>query len=105
MPEIELAGVSLEVNELGFMQETDKWNEDIALAFAAKDGVKELTADHWTVLKYLRDYYLRNGICPMLRRLKKDTGFNLAMLYTLFPEGSGKFACKWAGLPNAAGCS
>lgn len=104
MPKMELASEIYEVDENGFMQETLKWNEKIAQAYAAKEGILELTGDHWTAINYLRKYYLQNGICPMIRRLVKDTGFNLAKLYKLFPEGPANSACKWAGIPKPTGC-
>ena len=50
MAKMELAGQMLEVDEHGFMQETDKWNEDVARAYALKEDVKELTPDHWKAL-------------------------------------------------------
>jgi tRNA 2-thiouridine synthesizing protein E len=105
MPQIELAGTMLEIDEQGFMQETAKWNEDIARAYAGKENVNELNPDHWKVINYLRSYYLTNGICPMIRRLVKETGFSLKQLYDLFPEGPAHSACKWAGVPKATGCS
>jgi len=104
MAQIELAGMMLEVDEHGYMQETGKWTEDVARAYALKEGVTELTADHWKALNYLRSYYLANGICPMVRRLIKETGFTLKQLYDLFPEGPANSACKWAGMPKATGC-
>ena len=104
MATMELAGQTLEVDEHGYMQETDKWTEDIARAYALKEDVKELTPDHWTAINYLRNYYLANGICPMVRRLIKETGFTLKVLYDLFPEGPANSACKWAGVPKATGC-
>lgn len=104
MPQIELAGVTVEVDEHGFMQETPKWNQDIARAYAAKEGINELTENHWKVINYLRDYYLANGICPMVRRLTKDSGMSLKQIYDLFPEGPANSACKWAGIPKATGC-
>ena len=100
---MELAGNMYEVDEHGFMQETEKWNEEIARAFALKEDVKELTEDHWKALNYLRSYYLENGICPMIRRLTKETGFTLKKLYDLFPYGPANSACKWAGVPKATG--
>jgi dissimilatory sulfite reductase related protein len=104
MAQIELAGMLLEVDEHGYMQEADKWTEDVAWAYALKEGITELTADHWKALNYLRSYYLANGICPMIRRLIKETGFTLKQLYDLFPEGPANSACKWAGMPKATGC-
>jgi tRNA 2-thiouridine synthesizing protein E len=93
-----------EVDEKGFLQETAKWNEDLARAYAALEGVPELTEDHWAALRYLRKYYLENGICPMIRRLTKETGLGLKRLYELFPEGPANSACKWAGVPKPTGC-
>ncbi len=85
------------------MQETDGWNEGVALAYAALEGVTELSEDHWIVIRYPRGYYLQNGICPMIRRLTKTTGFNLKGLYELFPQGPANSACKWAGVPKLTG--
>jgi len=104
MAQMELAGKMYEVDEHGFMQETQKWNQEIARAYGLNEGVKELTEDHWTAINYLRNYYLANGICPMIRRLVKETGFTLKKLYDLFPEGPANSACKWAGVPKATGC-
>jgi len=105
MPQLELTGETCEVDENGFLQDTDKWTEDIARAYAALEGVGELTEDHWTVINYLRSYYKKNGICPMIRRALKETGFNLKKLYDLFPNGPAKSACKWAGIPKPTGCA
>ncbi len=104
MPQIELAGEMYEVDENGFLQETERWNENVARSYAAIEGVNELTEDHWTAINYLRNYYLENGICPMIRRLIKVTGFNLSRLYELFPNGPAQSACKWAGVPKPTGC-
>jgi TusE/DsrC/DsvC family sulfur relay protein len=104
MPKMELAGNMYEVDEHGFLQETDKWNEEIAKAYAARENINELTADHWTAINYLRSYYLQNGICPLIRRLTKETGFTLKKLYDLFPYGPAQSACKWAGVPKPTGC-
>ncbi|MCX7911679.1 MAG: TusE/DsrC/DsvC family sulfur relay protein [Dehalococcoidales bacterium] len=104
MPKMELAGNSYEVDEHGFLQEPEKWNADLARAYALREGISELTPDHWTVINYLRDYYHKNGICPMVRRLTKETGFSLKKIYDLFPNGPAHSACKWAGIPKPTGC-
>jgi TusE/DsrC/DsvC family sulfur relay protein len=104
MAQMELAGSMCEVDENGFMQEIDRWTEDIARAYAALEGVNEVTGDHWKAINYLRNYYLENGICPMIRRLIRETGFNLSRLYELFPQGPANSACKWAGVPKPTGC-
>ena len=96
--------VSIEVDEDGFMQEPDKWNETVAAAIATTEGVEGLSEEHWKVVNYLRDYYLKFGVAPMIRKLCKETGFKLNKIYELFPSGPAKGACKVAGLPKPTGC-
>ncbi len=104
MPFIKLNESEIEVDEDGFMQEPDKWSEALACAIAATEDVATLTEDHWKVINYLRDYYKQFGIAPMIRKLCKDTGFQLKYIYELFPSGPAKGACKIAGLPKPTGC-
>ena len=104
MPNIELGGTNIEVDEDGFIQDPATWNEELAKAIAETEDVPELTEDHWKVIKYLRDYYQQFGIAPMIRKLCKETGFQLKYIYELFPSGPAKGACKIAGLPKPTGC-
>ena len=104
MPDFQVGDVTLEIDEDGFIQEPDQWNEAVAAALAKTEGVDELTEDHWKLVNYLRDYYLEFGIAPMIRKLCKATGFKLKYVYELFPSGPAKGACKVAGLPKPTGC-
>ena len=97
-------GVECTLDEDGFLQEPDLWTEKVAEEFAKEEGVEALTDDHWKVINYLREYYLKNKIAPMVRRLCKETGFNVKQIYELFPSGPAKGACKLAGLPKPTGC-
>lgn len=104
MAVFELGSVKVEVDEDGFMQEPDQWTEAVAKALATTEGVEDLTEEHWKVVNYLRDYYLKFGIAPMIRKLCKETGFPLKRIYELFPSGPAKGACKVAGLAKPTGC-
>ncbi len=104
MPTFTYGDISIEVDEDGFMQEPDQWSEEVAKALATTEGVDELTEDHWKVVNYLRNYYLQFGVAPMIRKLCKETGFDLKTIYELFPSGPAKGACKVAGLPKPTGC-
>jgi TusE/DsrC/DsvC family sulfur relay protein len=104
MPVIELDGMQVEVDEDGFIQAPDMWSEELAVAIARTEDVEELTEDHWKVINYLRNYYQEFGIAPMIRKLCKETGFQLKYIYELFPSGPAKGACKIAGLPKPTGC-
>ncbi len=104
MPTFSHANISIEVDEDGFMQEPDKWNEDVAKALATTEGVNELTDEHWKLVKYLRNYFVQFGVAPMIRKLCKETGYDLKKVYALFPSGPAKGACKVAGLAKPTGC-
>ena len=94
----------LPVDEDGFIQEPELWDEDVARALAKTEGVDELTDTHWRLVNYLREYYLEYNMAPMIRKLCKQTGFSLKEVYDLFPSGPAKGACKVAGLPKPTGC-
>lgn len=104
MAKINLGGLLLEVDEDGFLQEPDKWNESVAKDLAALEGITSLDETHWKVINYLRNYFLENNIAPMVRKLVKETGVDLKKIYELFPQGPANSACKWAGLPKPTGC-
>jgi len=104
MAVIKLDGIEVEVDEDGFVQEPDKWSEELAMVIAKTEEVEDLTEDHWKVINYLRSYYQEFGIAPMIRKLCKETGFQLKYIYELFPSGPAKGACKIAGLPKPTGC-
>ncbi len=104
MGSILVGQVSIEIDEDGFIQEPDKWNEAVALSLANSEGVTELTDRHWALINYLRDYYKKFGIAPMIRKMCKEVGMKLSDVYELFPTGPAKGACKAAGLPKPTGC-
>ena len=97
-------GLYAKVDEDGFIQEPELWNEEVAAALATSEGVNDLTEDHWKVVNYLRNYYLQFGVAPMIRVLCRETGFSLGYIYDLFPNGPAHGACKYAGLPRPDNC-
>ncbi len=105
MAQVELAGKQIEIDEDGFIQDPDLWNEDVARDLARKEeGIQQMTDEHWKLVHYLRNYYLQYQIAPMIRKVCKETGFPLQKIYELFPSGPAKGACKVAGLPKPTGC-
>jgi len=99
-----LGGKEIEVDEDGFIQDPDAWDEAVAKDLAKTEGVEDMTEEHWKLVNYLRDYYIKFQIAPMIRKLCKETGFDLKKVYELFPSGPAKGACKVAGLPKPTGC-
>ena len=104
MPTYQCEGKVYEVDEDGFLQDPNLWNDEVARDFMSTEGISELTDDHWKVIHYIRNYYLQFGIAPMVRKVCKQTGFTLKEIYNLFPSGPAKGACKLAGLPKPTGC-
>ena len=104
MPTYAHGPVSIEIDDDGFMVEPDEWNEEVALALAATEGLDALSEDHWKIMNYIRDYYREFGVAPMVRKLCKETGFKLKEIYSLFPSGPAQGACKVAGLEKPTGC-
>ncbi len=104
MTTYEANGTIYSVDEDGFLENPEIWNETVAKDFALSEDITELTPDHWKVINYLRHYYLEFGIAPMVRKVCKETGFKLNEIYVLFPSGPAKGACKLAGLPKPTGC-
>lgn len=104
MADLNVNGVMIPLDEDGFLEDSDLWNEEVAKALALTEDVEELTEEHWLLINYLRDYYQKFGVAPMIRKLCKETGFNLNKIYELFPGGPAKGACKVAGLMKPTGC-
>lgn len=104
MAKATLGGMEIEIDEDGFIQEPDKWNESVAEDLAKTENASPLGEDHWKLVNYLRDYYIKFEIAPPIRMLCKKTGLDLKYIYQLFPSGPAKGACKVAGLPKPTGC-
>jgi len=102
---IDVSGEKIELNEEGFLNHPEEWNEEIAGALAkTEEGLDMLTEDHWAVINYIREYFLEKNLAPMVRKICKNTGFQLKYIFELFPSGPTKGACKLAGLPKPDGC-
>ncbi|MBC8422848.1 TusE/DsrC/DsvC family sulfur relay protein [bacterium] len=104
MTEFKAGDQTLEIDEDGFIQNPDEWNDVVAAALGKTEGVDDLTENHWKVVNFLREYYIEFGVAPMIRKLCKSTGFKLSEIYDMFPSGPAKGACKIAGLPKPTGC-
>ena len=110
MPTMEFEGKQIEVDEDGYLIKVDDWVPGIASKMATDDGLT-LTEAHWEVINFLRDYYQKYQIAPMIKILvkevKKTMGAekgNTKYLYELYPAGPAKQACRYAGLPKPTGC-
>ena len=99
-----IADAPVEVDAEGFLTDPQQWNEEIARAIAAENGIPELTDRHWLVVRFMRERYLQTGTAPSIRSLGKESGVPIKELYQLFPKGPAKLAAKIGGIPKPKGC-
>ena len=107
-----LAGnnIVLNTSKEGFLLDLNEWNEQVAEQLALLSAL-ELTAEHWEIIWFIRNYYLNFKHLPNARVFTKairnkfgaEKG-NSRYLHKLFPEGPLKYACKLAGLPKPPTC-
>ena len=110
MPTMDFRGKQIEIDGEGYIANLNDWNKELAEYIAKIEGI-EMTYDHWDVVNFLRDYYRKYQIAPMIKMLVKEIGKakgpekgNTRYLYQLYPGGPAKQACKIAGLPTPTGC-
>lgn len=99
-------GHEIETDAEGYLLEPD-YSDEIVRVIAAAENI-ELTEDHWTVVRFLRDAYREDGHTPNFRNLLKGLaevlpGCDSKSLYALFPTGPAKQGAKVAGLPQPLG--
>lgn len=107
---IDVNGAQIGTDPEGYLENLADWTEDVARVLAAQDKL-ELSADHWRVIAYIRDYFDAQGSAPSLRFLQRgladeyggDWG-DKKFLFGLFPYGPAKQAGRYAGTPKPTGC-
>lgn len=98
-----IAGKDVHVDTEGFLTEYAEWDEDLARQLAENIGI-ELTDEHLSVVRWLREDYSANGATATLRRISTAGGFDMKKLFELFPKKPAKKMAYVAGLPKPAGC-
>ena len=104
MPMKTVAGASVDTNDEGFFTDPGQWTEAMAPELARAEGIDPLTDQHWTVIRFMRADYAKNGTGPTVRVLGKTSGVSVKELYQLFPKGPAKIAARIAGIPKPRGC-
>jgi TusE/DsrC/DsvC family sulfur relay protein len=80
-----------------------QWNESIAAAIAAEEGIGTLTDSHLKVIRYLREQQAK-GTAITIRSMGKSGVVTTKELYDLYPGGPLKKSSKIAGIPKPIGC-
>ncbi|AZZ45757.1 MULTISPECIES: TusE/DsrC/DsvC family sulfur relay protein [Stutzerimonas] len=103
-------GISVAVDQEGFLVDLNDWSEPVAEALANAEGIT-LQAEHWEILRVLREFYQEFQLSPATRPLIKYTALKLGPekgnsmhLNRLFKGTPAKLAAKLAGLPKPSNC-
>ncbi len=89
----------------GYLVNPDDWNEALAVELAESEGIS-LNDDYWPVLRFIRDSFYEDGIVPDIRHAVDflvriqggDKKSAKKYLFSLFPYGYAKQACRIAGM-------
>ena len=92
MAELKVGDRVLLLDEDGFLDNADDWNEEVAEALAVTEEV-ELTPEHWEVINYLR-VIMRVNVAPMVRSCSKTPKRPRGKIYTYFPAVRGRVPVK-----------
>lgn len=109
-PSIVVNGVTIETDKEGYLLESKQWSVDVAKHIAELEKL-EMSEEHWQIVYFVRDFYVRYDTSPAMRALVKalqnqygEQKGNSRYLYRLFPNGPAKIPTKLAGLPKPAKC-
>jgi len=101
---LQIDGTTLETDNEGYLLEPALWSERVALEIARRENI-DMTAAHWEVVNFVRDYYETRQVVPenrtLLKTLRERHGKDTATrryVQQLFPYGFGQQACKIAGM-------
>jgi tRNA 2-thiouridine synthesizing protein E len=101
---LEVDGSTLAVDFEGYLVDPSQWTERVAEELARQEGIV-LSDEHWTVIRFMREYYEQHHIAPDARHVMKHLAETKGAgkearndLFVLFPYGYVKQACKIAGM-------
>lgn len=97
-----IAGISVDVNDEGYMTDRSQWTKDIAREVAKEEGI-ELTDKHYILLEFLRERQAK-GESLTIRSVGTSGVIDIKGFYQLFPGAPMKKAAKIAGIPKPASC-
>lgn len=97
------------LDDEGYLVEPFEWNEGVATELAHRLNI-ELGADHWKVIRFMREKYEEHQVAPDARHVIKHLEIDYPnqghkLLFELFPYGYVGQACKIAGMKRPRGWS
>jgi len=99
MKTIAFRGRTWQLDDHGFLDPPEQWDEDYAEGMARMVGITSgLTERHWQLIRYLRRKFLDEKTVPVVVLACADNDLRLSELRSLFPAGYHRGACKVAGI-------
>ena len=96
------AGVDVQVNDEGYMEDASQWTKEIGADIAKEEGI-ELTDKHYELIEFIRNK-VASGETLTIRGIGKSGVVNAKEFYQLFPGASLKKATKISGVPKPTSC-
>ena len=97
-----IAGVEVNINDEGYMEDSAQWNKEIAEEIAKEEGI-ELTDKHYEIIDFIRNK-VATGEGLTIRGIGKSGVVNAKEFYALFPGAPLKKATKISGVPKPTSC-
>jgi TusE/DsrC/DsvC family sulfur relay protein len=101
MPVIEYGEKQIEVNEEGYLENFEDWDETVACALAEREGVSEtcpMQGKQLEILRFIREYYKKFNSVPIVRAVCTNVHQPQKCEYIEFPDPIT--TCKIAGVPK-----
>ncbi len=101
MPTFEFEKKKIQVDEEGYLENFEDWDERVACALAEREGVgKEcpLGKEQIEILRFIREYYKKFSSVPVVRAVCTNVHQPKKCEYIHFPDPI--IACKIAGIPK-----
>ncbi len=102
MAEKTYAGVTVNMDDEGYMTDASQWTKEVAAEIAKEDGL-DLTDKHFDVLEFIREK-VSSGATLTIRAIGKSGHTDIKGFYKLFPGAPLKKATKFAGVPKPSSC-
>jgi TusE/DsrC/DsvC family sulfur relay protein len=87
------------IDDEGFLNDYNQWDENFAILIASKLGMLErLSEKQWAIIHFIRDSFYENGKCPNVYETCKANKLTWMELKEMFPTGYQRGACLIAGV-------
>ncbi len=96
------AGITVDINEEGYLTNPTQWTKEIGIEIAQEEGIV-LTDQHFAIMEFLRKRFI-NGDVLSIRSINHSGVIDVKTFYQLFPGAPLKKATKIAGIPKPANC-